>query len=73
MLPARHCHVVQPGLSSHFRRRRRGQHLRTHRDVHLSLKWMDSMGVDYVSMFPTPMLLLGLHPQPEIEAQMSRA
>ena len=45
----------------------------THRDIHLSLKWMDAMGVDYVSMFPTPMLLLGLHPQPEIEVAMSRA
>ena len=45
----------------------------THRDVHLSLKFMDAMGVDYVSLFPTPMLLLGLHPQPEVEAGMARA
>lgn len=44
-----------------------------HRDVQLSLKWMDAMGVDYVSLFPTPMLLLGLHPQPEMEVAMSRA
>jgi hypothetical protein len=44
-----------------------------HRDVQLSLKWMEAMGVDYVSLFPTPMLLLGLHPQPEVEAGMSRA
>jgi len=44
-----------------------------HRDVHLSLKWMDAMGVDYVCLFPTPMLLLGLHPQAEIEVAMSRA
>ena len=39
-----------------------------HRDVHLSLRFMDAMGVDYVSLFPTPMLLLGLHPQAEVEA-----
>jgi predicted TIM-barrel fold metal-dependent hydrolase len=44
-----------------------------HRDVHLSLKWMDAMGVDYVCLFPTPMLLLGLHPQAEVEVQMARA
>ena len=44
-----------------------------HRDIHLSLKWMDAMGVDYVMLFPTPMLLLGLHPVPEYEVAMSRA
>ena len=43
-----------------------------HRDVHLSLRWMDAMGVDYVCMFPTPMLSLGLHPQAEIEAAMAK-
>lgn len=43
----------------------------THRDVHLSLRWMDSLGVDYATIFPTPMLLLGTHPQPEIEAAMA--
>ena len=43
-----------------------------HRDIHLSLRWMDAMGVDYVMLFPTPMLLLGLHPVPEYEAAMSR-
>ena len=45
----------------------------THRDIHLSLKWMDAMGVDYVMLFPSPMLLLGLHPVPEYEVAMSRA
>ena len=44
-----------------------------HRDVHLSLRWMDAMGVDYVCLFPTPMLSLGLHPQPEIEAALAKA
>ncbi len=43
----------------------------THRDVHLSLRWMDAMGVDYGCIFPTPMLLLGTHPQPEVEAAMA--
>ncbi len=44
-----------------------------HRDIHLSLKWMDACGVDITCMFPTPMLGLGLHPQPEVEAAMARA
>lgn len=45
----------------------------THRDVHLSRRWMNAMGVDYACLFPTPMLLLGLHPLPEMEVQLSRA
>ena len=44
-----------------------------HRDIHLSLRWMDAMGVDYVCLFPTPMLSLGLHPQPEIEGALAKA
>jgi len=34
---------------------------------------MDAMGVDYAMLFPSPMLLLGLHPVPEYEVAMSRA
>lgn len=44
-----------------------------HRDVHLTLKWMDAMGVDYACMFPTPMLALGMHPQAEVEVHLARA
>ena len=44
-----------------------------HRDVSLTLRWMDALGVDYASLFPTPMLTLGLHPQPEIEVALARA
>ena len=44
----------------------------THRDLHLSLRWMDAMGIDYVCLFPTPMLNMGMHPQPEIEAAMAK-
>jgi predicted TIM-barrel fold metal-dependent hydrolase len=44
-----------------------------HRDTHLSLKFMDAMGVNYGCLFPTPMLLLGTHPQPEVEANLARA
>jgi predicted TIM-barrel fold metal-dependent hydrolase len=44
-----------------------------HRDVTLSKRWMDAMGVDIAVMFPTPMLTLGLHPQVEVEVAMARA
>jgi predicted TIM-barrel fold metal-dependent hydrolase len=43
------------------------------RDVELTLRWMDAMGVDYTCLFPTPMLSLGLHPQVEVEVALSRA
>jgi uncharacterized protein len=45
----------------------------THRDIVMTRRWMDAMGVDYACLFPTPMLFLGLHPQPEIEAALSQA
>lgn len=44
-----------------------------HRDVTLTRRAMDSLGVDYMVVFPTPMLFLGLHPQPEMEVWLSRA
>lgn len=44
-----------------------------HRDIHKTTQWMDAMGVDYCCLFPTPMLFLGTHPQPEIEAAMAQA
>jgi predicted TIM-barrel fold metal-dependent hydrolase len=44
-----------------------------HRDVTLSRRVMDSLGIDYQILFPTPMLLLGLHPQPEMEVYLGRA
>jgi uncharacterized protein len=45
----------------------------THRDIHLTHRWMDAMGVDYTCMFPTPMLSLAMHPQPEVEHNLARA
>ena len=37
-----------------------------HRDVHLSRRWMDAMGIDYIGLFPTGMLGIGLIPQVEM-------
>ena len=44
----------------------------THRDITMTLRWMDAMGVDYGCLFPTPMLFLGLHPQVEVEVALAR-
>jgi predicted TIM-barrel fold metal-dependent hydrolase len=44
-----------------------------HRDITLTRRWMDSMGVDMAILFPTPMLQLGLHPQVEVEVALSHA
>src|ERR1700757_2482543 len=44
-----------------------------HRDVSLTRRWMDAMGVDISVLFPTPMLQLGLHPQVEVEVALAGA
>ena len=44
-----------------------------HRDVQLALKRMDTMGIDISVLLPTPMMLLGMHPQAEFEAQVALA
>ena len=37
------------------------------------LNSMDQMAIDYSILFPTPMLTLGTHPQPEFEVELGRA
>ena len=44
-----------------------------HKDIGLTLRWMDSMGIDVACVFPTPMLGLGLNPIVEVEVQYARA
>src|SRR4029453_13262744 len=43
------------------------------RDIALTRRWMDAIGIDVAVMFPTPMLQLGLHPQVEVEIALARA
>jgi predicted TIM-barrel fold metal-dependent hydrolase len=43
------------------------------RDISLTRRWMDAIGIDIAVMFPTPMLQLGLHPQVEVEVALARA
>jgi predicted TIM-barrel fold metal-dependent hydrolase len=45
----------------------------THRQVVVARRAMDSMGIDYSVVFPTPMLSLGVHPQPDVEVQLAIA
>ena len=44
-----------------------------HRDVALSLRAMDAMGIDVQVTFPTTLLGMGMSPLPEGEAQMAYA
>ena len=44
-----------------------------HKQITLARRAMDGMGIDYMSVFPTPMLQIGLHPQPEVEAELGWA
>jgi predicted TIM-barrel fold metal-dependent hydrolase len=46
---------------------------RTHAQVTLVQRAMDSMGIDYMVVFPTPMLVLGMHPQVEMEVVIGNA
>jgi hypothetical protein len=44
-----------------------------HRDVTLTKRWMDALGIDQVCLFPTPMLTLGLTPRADIETALAVA
>ena len=44
-----------------------------HRDVTLSRRAMEGLCVDYMVVFPTPMLFIGMHPQVEMEVQLCNA
>ena len=43
------------------------------RDVQLIRREMESIGIDYQVVFPTPMLELGMHPDPRMEVAISWA
>jgi predicted TIM-barrel fold metal-dependent hydrolase len=44
-----------------------------HRDVTLTRRAIDSLCLDYIVVFPTPMLQLGMHPQIDMEVTLGRA
>ncbi len=45
----------------------------THRDVVLTRRAMDAMNLDYMVLFPNSLLVLGMHPQVEMEVQLGNA
>ena len=44
-----------------------------HRQVQLTQRAMDALGIDYMVVFPTPMLSLGMHPQVDAEVALGNA
>ncbi|MGE0629968.1 MAG: amidohydrolase family protein, partial [Hyphomicrobiaceae bacterium] len=60
-------------MTRHWQRKLEKTEGPRHRDITMTLRWVDAMGVDYCCLFPTPMLFLGTHPQPEIEAELAMA
>jgi predicted TIM-barrel fold metal-dependent hydrolase len=44
-----------------------------HRHLVLAQRARQAMGIHYQVLFPTPMLMLGVHPQPEMEVMLSEA
>ncbi|MBS0247880.1 MAG: amidohydrolase [Proteobacteria bacterium] len=44
-----------------------------HRDIALTKRWMDAMGIDLTILFPTMMLDLGFHPQVQVEVELAQA
>jgi uncharacterized protein len=60
-------------ITRHWLRKHEKTPADRHRDITTTLRWMNAMGVDYACLFPTPMLFLGTHPQPEIEAALAQA
>jgi len=45
----------------------------THRDLAITRRWMDAIGIDILMLFPTPMLGLGFTPRVEVEVALARA
>jgi predicted TIM-barrel fold metal-dependent hydrolase len=43
------------------------------RDLALTRRWMDAIGIDVLCLFPTPMLALGFTPRVEVEVALARA
>jgi hypothetical protein len=44
-----------------------------HREIALTKRWMNAMGIDMICLFPTPMLTLGAVPRKDVEIGLARA
>ncbi len=56
-----------------LREKEKGEHPELPRDLVIVKRAMEMIGIDYQILFPTPMLLLGLHPQVEVETELAKA
>jgi uncharacterized protein len=45
----------------------------TNRDIVMTKRWMDAIGIDVLNIFPTPMLGLGFTPRVDVEVALARA
>jgi predicted TIM-barrel fold metal-dependent hydrolase len=45
----------------------------TLRDIALTKRWLDAIGIDVLNLFPTPMLGLGFTPRVDVEVALARA
>jgi predicted TIM-barrel fold metal-dependent hydrolase len=61
---------IKTDLDAHLPR---GEYEDAHPIASGLLHSMDQMAIDYSILFPTPMLTLGTHPQPEVEVELARA
>ncbi len=61
------------GRIPHQQRQGEDTPAKPHKMVTLTQRAMDTIGIDYMVVLPTPMLVLGMHPQPEIEAAIGQA
>src|SRR6185295_3364773 len=72
---------IAPGLSlqsvggriGHQGRRESIEDGDAHRFVATARRGMDALGVDYQVVFPSAMLLLGMHPQDDVEVALAKA
>lgn len=72
---------IMPGLShqsvggriGHQGRREPTEGTTGHPFVTAARRGMDAMGLDYQIVFPSAMLLLGMHPQDEVEVELAKA
>ena len=77
--PLRHLHPESVGnqnlggriTRSNLRRLQKVPQDGRHRDVAMTVEWMDALGVDYACLFPTPMLFLGTDPRVEVEVALA--
>jgi predicted TIM-barrel fold metal-dependent hydrolase len=60
-------------LTRYTRRRHEKTPTGVHRDLSVTRRWMDAIGIDILMLFPTPMLGLGFTPRVEVEVALARA